>query len=56
MVEAVGRAYFVDGPEIGRVKVSFFGPFYGGFNVMELDTDHYQAICSLSTTSRAILV
>ncbi len=26
---AEGKAYFIDGPERGRLKVSFFGPFYG---------------------------
>lgn len=39
--EAVGRAYFVDEPDVGRLKVSFFGPFYGGYNVIALD-DGYQ--------------
>jgi apolipoprotein D and lipocalin family protein len=40
--ETEGKAYFVDRPEIGRLKVSFFGPFYGAYNIMELDTDQYQ--------------
>ena len=39
--EAIGRAYLVDEPDIGRLKVSFFGPFYGGYNILELDTDGY---------------
>jgi apolipoprotein D and lipocalin family protein len=39
--EAVGKAYFVGSPEIGRLKVSFFGPFYGGYNVIDLDTQAY---------------
>lgn len=39
--EAVGKAYFVGSPEIGRLKVSFFGPFYGGYNIIELDTEAY---------------
>lgn len=39
--EAVGKAYFVNGPGEGRLKVSFFGPFYGGYNVIELDTACY---------------
>ncbi|MEM9173904.1 MAG: lipocalin family protein [Myxococcota bacterium] len=38
---ADGRAYFVDEPSIGRLKVSFFGPFYGGYNVIALDRDDY---------------
>jgi len=40
--EAVGKAYFTVEPGIGRLKVSFFGPFYGGYNIIELDQDNYQ--------------
>lgn len=39
--EAQGKAYFVDRPDIGRLKVSFFGPFYGGYNIIELDEKDY---------------
>lgn len=39
--QADGKAYFVAGPDIGRLKVSFFGPFYGGYNVISLDTQGY---------------
>ena len=27
---------------MGQLKVSFFGPFYGGYNVIELDKDGYR--------------
>jgi apolipoprotein D and lipocalin family protein len=40
--EAEGKAYFVDAPDQGRLKVSFFGPFYGGYNVIELDKAGYE--------------
>lgn len=40
--EAEGRAYFVDRPDRGFLKVSFFGPFYGSYVVFELDRDHYR--------------
>lgn len=40
--EAVGKAYFVDTPDIGQLKVSFFGPFYGGYNILELDSENYE--------------
>lgn len=36
-----GRARFVGSPDIGRLKVSFFGPFYGSYTVFELDSDEY---------------
>ena len=38
--EAEGKAYFVDKPTEARLKVSFFGPFYGGYNVIDLDPDY----------------
>lgn len=40
--DAVGRAYFVAGPRFGRLRVSFFGPFYGGYNIIALDQENYQ--------------
>ena len=40
--EAVGKAYFVGTSDIGQLKVSFFGPFYGGYNIIELDKSDYQ--------------
>jgi apolipoprotein D and lipocalin family protein len=42
--EAVGRARFVSGPDLGRLKVSFFGPFYGGYNIIELDQSGYSYV------------
>ncbi|SJM96160.1 lipocalin family protein [Crenothrix polyspora] len=39
---ATGKAYFVDGSDVGRLKVSFFGPFYGGYNIIALDKTGYQ--------------
>ena len=38
--EAKGKAYFIGDPGIGRLKVSFFGPFYGAYNVFELGDDY----------------
>jgi apolipoprotein D and lipocalin family protein len=40
--DATGKAYFVGAPDIGQLKVSFFGPFYGGYNIVELDKEDYQ--------------
>lgn len=40
--EAIGKAYLVDAPDVGQLKVSFFGPFYGGYNILELDIEDYQ--------------
>jgi apolipoprotein D and lipocalin family protein len=42
--EATGKAYFVGDQTVGQLKVSFFGPFYGGYNIVELDKDNYQYV------------
>ena len=39
---AEGKAYFIGDRDIGRLKVSFFGPFYGGYNIIDLDHESYQ--------------
>jgi apolipoprotein D and lipocalin family protein len=40
--EADGKAYFVGDEDVGQLKVSFFGPFYGGYNIIELDKEGYE--------------
>jgi len=40
--QAEGKAYFIGDSDVGRLKVSFFGPFYGAYNIMELDSENYQ--------------
>jgi apolipoprotein D and lipocalin family protein len=39
--EVKGRGYFVGEPTVARLKVSFFWPFYGGYNVIDLDLERY---------------
>ena len=44
--EATGKAYFVGDKNIGQLKVSFFGPFYGGYNIIALDEAYqYAMVC-----------
>ena len=44
--QAEGTAKFVGEPTIGQLKVSFFGPFYGGYNVLQLAPDYrYALVC-----------
>lgn len=44
--ESEGKAYFIGSPQVASLKVSFFGPFYGGYNVIELDADYrYALVC-----------
>lgn len=38
---AEGKAYFTGDVNVGSLKVSFFGPFYGGYNIIALDKQNY---------------
>jgi apolipoprotein D and lipocalin family protein len=43
--EAEGKAYFVDAANAdktntGKLKVSFFGPFFGAYNIIALDANY----------------
>ena len=40
--ESIGKAYFVENENLGYLKVSFFGPFYGSYVIFELDEKDYQ--------------
>lgn len=42
--QSVGKAYFIGSPQVAALKVSFFGPFYGGYNVIDLDPDYSYAL------------
>ena len=39
---AEGKAYFVDAQDVGYLKVSFFGPFYGSYVIFEIDREGYE--------------
>jgi len=49
-----GKARFVGDETIGSLKVSFFGPFYGGYHVIELDRETY-SYAMVSGPSRSYL-
>jgi apolipoprotein D and lipocalin family protein len=49
--EAEGRAYFVDEPNLGYLKVSFFGPFFGSYVIFELDENYQYAFIAGNTTN-----
>ena len=59
--EAEGSAYFVDAPNAdktntGKLKVSFFGPFYGAYNIIALDANYQHVmICGPDKTYLWIL-
>jgi len=48
--EAEGTARFVGDPARAALKVSFFGPFYGGYNVVALDENYQWALVVGSST------
>ncbi|MEA0983623.1 lipocalin family protein, partial [Salmonella enterica] len=39
-----GKAYFTGSRNRAALKVSFFGPFYGGYNVIALDRESRHAL------------
>lgn len=44
--QAVGKAKFAKDEHTAMLKVSFFGPFYSGYNVIALDTAYKYAMVS----------
>ena len=36
-----GIARFIGDKNVGSLKVSFFGPFYGGYHIVDLDKENY---------------
>lgn len=44
--QAQGKAKFVDQPNLGHLKVSFFGPFYGSYIIFALEDDYSAALIS----------
>lgn len=41
---SIGKAKFIDKTNCGALKVSFFGPFYSGYNIVQLDPDYQYAL------------
>ncbi len=42
--QAIGKAKFIGEDTIAKLKVSFFGPFYSGYNVIALDKEYKYAL------------
>ena len=42
--EATGKAKFAGATDEAKLKVSFFGPFYSGYNVIAIDDDYRYAL------------
>lgn len=42
--QAIGKAKFVGDDSVAKLKVSFFGPFYSGYNVVAIDSEYKYAL------------
>lgn len=42
--QSIGKARFADSPNQGALLVSFFGPFYAGYNIVQLDENYQDAL------------
>lgn len=42
--ESIGKAKVLNTPDEGRLKVSFFGPFYSAYNVLAIDPAYRYAL------------
>ena len=49
--QAIGKAKFVDRTDIGFLKVSFFGPFYGSYVIFNLDEQYQHSFVAGPSTS-----
>jgi len=47
--QAIGKAKFAGPADEAKLKVSFFGPFYGGYNVIALDDQYKYALIAGSS-------
>lgn len=48
-VQSIGKAKFVEDEKKAKLKVSFFGPFYGGYNVIAIDNEYKYALVAGSS-------
>ncbi len=48
--QSIGKAKSVADPQEGRLKVSFFGPFYAGYNVVAVDEEYKYALVAGENT------
>ena len=42
--QSIGKAKFVKNNTVGMLKVSFFGPFYAGYNVIAVEDNYRYAL------------
>jgi lipocalin len=54
--KAKGRAIIPDANEPGRLMVSFFGPFFGDYNIIALDTENYQWVLVAGSSTKYLWI
>jgi apolipoprotein D and lipocalin family protein len=47
--QSIGIAKFVEDENVGMLKVSFFRPFYGGYNIISIDPEYKYALVTGSS-------
>ncbi len=48
--ESIGKAKPAKDPKEGSLRVSFFGPFYAAYNIVDIDTDYKYALVAGDST------
>lgn len=51
-----GKGALIEDPNVGRLKVSYFGPFYGSFNIIALDEKNYSWAMATGPSSRYLWI
>lgn len=54
--QAFGKAKFVGEEDLAQLKVSFFGPFYSGYNVIALDEEYCYALVGGHSRRRTLQI
>jgi apolipoprotein D and lipocalin family protein len=51
-----GKGSLIGEPQVGRLKVSYFGPFYGSFNIIALDEKNYAWAMATGPSTRYLWI
>lgn len=51
-----GKGSLIGEPSLGRLKVSYFGPFYGSFNIIALDEKNYSWAMATGPSTRYLWI
>ena len=51
-----GKGALIGEPNVGRLKVSYFGPFYGSFNIIAMDEKNYSWAMATGPSTRYLWI